>query len=101
MINSPVHFCEHMLLQKFVVVTSYTGTFRLDVFQGNYSVFYQVNVLFSLQLKNNTIDVTIIQICEIIGFVIVFRKKKMKKAPLQKNQLVSANWWVDIRTSLF
>ncbi|XP_073232110.1 uncharacterized protein [Porites lutea] len=42
MIDSPVHFCEHMLLQKFVVVTSYTGTFRLDVFQGNYSVFYQI-----------------------------------------------------------
>ena len=87
MINSPVHFCEHMLLQKFVVVTSYTGTFRLDVFQGNYSVFYQVNVFYSLLLKNNTIDVTMIQIYEIIGFLIVFRKNKMKKAPLQKISL--------------
>ena len=37
--------------KNFVFVTSYTGTFRLDVFQGNYSVFYQVNVFFSLQLK--------------------------------------------------
>ena len=87
MIDSPVHFCEHMLLQKFVVVTSYTGTFRLDVFQGNYSVFYQVNVFYSLLLKNNTIDVTMIQIYEIIGFLIVFRKNKMKKAPLQKISL--------------
>ena len=87
MIDSPVHFCEHMLLQNFVVVTSYTGTFRLDVFQGNYSVFYQVNVFFSLLLKNNTIDITMIQIYEIIGFVIVFRKNKMKKAPLQKISL--------------
>ena len=66
MINSPIRFCRHMLLQKFSFCsTTYTGTFRLDVFQGNFPVFYQVNVFFSLFLRNT---VTIIQIFEITGF---------------------------------
>jgi len=43
-------------------------------------------------------DVTNIKICKIMGLGSIFRKNKMKKRTLVKNQLVSANWRVGIGT---
>ena len=43
-------------------------------------------------------DVKKIHICEIMGLVNIFRKNKMRRAPLAKNHPVSANLWVDIST---
>ena len=45
-------------------------------------------------------DVKKIQICEIMELVNIFRKNKMRRAPLAKNHPVSANLWVDISTGL-
>ena len=38
------------------------------------------------------------QICEVMGLLVIFRKNKMKKSLLVKNQPVTANWWADIST---
>ena len=45
-------------------------------------------------------DVKKIHICEIMGLANIFRKNKMRRAPLAKNHPVSANLWVDISTGL-
>ena len=34
------------------------------------------------------------EICKIVGLGSIFRKNETKKKTLVKNQLVSANWWV-------
>ena len=74
----------------------------------------QINGCFSLNIETfkdlypdlfqpieNSVTSQKFKFCEIMGLISVFRKDKMKKAPLLNIRPVSANWWGDISTSLF